>query len=205
MASNNTLSLGPHVIQLFIPHRRPFLMVDRIVYFSLEPQPIIRTIKYLSANETFFDGHFPGIALMPGAMTFEGLGQSANILSVFLFIRKYYMEKGLNPDDFFEDLKNIEYGFSFNRAFRQEKKDVLRKLVKEHPEPKYGLVGAVNLKFLEPIIPGNKIEYEVILTGEFENYKHFQLDASVDGKTKAKGTLSSIQDLGVIPKYYGED
>ena len=66
------LSLGPEIIKWLMPHRRPFLMVDRITSFSTEPISSLRTVKYISANEHFFQGHFPGMALMPGAMLFEG-------------------------------------------------------------------------------------------------------------------------------------
>ncbi len=194
----NELSLGPDVIQLIIPHRRPFIMVDRIVQFNPKPSPTIKSVKYLSGNESFFSGHFPKITLMPGALTFEGLGQTANILSVILALRDFYKKEGKDPDEALEALQHLEYAFSLNPAYKKEKTDFLRKLIENQSESPYGLVGSVNLKFIEPISAGNLIEYEVNLTGTLDNYMHFSLDASVNGRTKAKGKMSSIHGFGIF-------
>jgi 3-hydroxyacyl-[acyl-carrier-protein] dehydratase len=191
------LSLGPDVIQLLIPHRRPFLMVDRVTFFALDPAPLLRAVKHLSANEPFFAGHFPQIALMPGALTFEGLGQTANILSVLLRLRERYIQKNLDPASLPEALHNVERGFSLSPAYQPKKTELLRRLAAEQSEPQYGLVGSVNMKFLEPITAGCVVEYEAELQGVFESYLHYRVAASVDGRTKAKGTMSSIRGFGV--------
>lgn len=64
-------------IQRIIPHRYPFLMVDRIV--ELEPGSRAVGIKNVTVNEPFFQGHFPGYPIMPGVLIVEALAQTAGI------------------------------------------------------------------------------------------------------------------------------
>ena len=62
----------------FLPHRYPFLLVDKVVEFSKEP-PFIRAVKHVTWNEPFFQGHFPGEPLMPGVLILEALAQTGVI------------------------------------------------------------------------------------------------------------------------------
>lgn len=62
-----------------LPHRYPFLLVDRVV--ELEPERIV-TIKNVTFNEPFFAGHFPGNPVMPGVLIIEALAQSGAILAL---------------------------------------------------------------------------------------------------------------------------
>jgi 3-hydroxyacyl-[acyl-carrier-protein] dehydratase len=65
-------------IQRFIPHRYPFLFVDRVM--EMEPGKFIRALKNVSANEPFFQGHFPGRKIMPGVLMVEAIAQAGGIL-----------------------------------------------------------------------------------------------------------------------------
>jgi 3-hydroxyacyl-[acyl-carrier-protein] dehydratase len=63
-----------------IPHRYPFLLVDRVL--ELELGKSIHALKNVSANEPFFQGHFPGIPVMPGVLIIEALAQAGAILAI---------------------------------------------------------------------------------------------------------------------------
>ncbi|MGB0846439.1 MAG: 3-hydroxyacyl-ACP dehydratase FabZ [Thiolinea sp.] len=65
-------------IKNFLPHRYPFLLVDRVV--ALEPGKSIRAIKNVSVNEPFFNGHFPDKPIMPGVLIIEALAQATGLL-----------------------------------------------------------------------------------------------------------------------------
>jgi 3-hydroxyacyl-[acyl-carrier-protein] dehydratase len=64
-------------IQRILPHRYPFLLVDRIV--EMEPERIVG-IKNVTFNEPFFNGHFPGFPVMPGVLIVEAMAQTAGVL-----------------------------------------------------------------------------------------------------------------------------
>jgi 3-hydroxyacyl-[acyl-carrier-protein] dehydratase len=66
-------------IMQYIPHRYPFLLVDRVI--SIEPGKNIIAIKNVTINEPFFVGHFPNQPIMPGVMILEALAQTSAILS----------------------------------------------------------------------------------------------------------------------------
>ena len=67
------LPLGTAQIQEIIPHRYPFLMIDKVVEF-VDGERIVG-IKNVSSNEPFFQGHFPGRPVMPGVLIIEALAQ----------------------------------------------------------------------------------------------------------------------------------
>ncbi|MHB0912504.1 MAG: 3-hydroxyacyl-ACP dehydratase FabZ [Armatimonadota bacterium] len=65
-------------IRAVLPHRYPFLLVDRIL--ELEPGSRAVGLKNVTINEEFFDGHFPGHAVMPGVLVLEAMAQVGGVL-----------------------------------------------------------------------------------------------------------------------------
>lgn len=66
-------------IEGILPHRYPFLLVDRIIHINLEEDEITG-LKNVTVNEPFFQGHFPGVPIMPGVLILEALAQTGGIL-----------------------------------------------------------------------------------------------------------------------------
>ena len=69
--------LDVNEIRQILPHRYPFLLVDRII--ELEPERIVG-IKNVTVNEPFFNGHFPEFPVMPGVLIVEAMAQTAGVL-----------------------------------------------------------------------------------------------------------------------------
>ena len=78
-----------HEILQHLPHRYPFLLVDRVL--SVEPGKEIVALKNVSMNEPFFPGHYPHHPVMPGVLIVEAMAQAAALLS--------FKSLGSKPDD----------------------------------------------------------------------------------------------------------
>ena len=83
--------LDIEAIQRILPHRPPFLLVDRVV--ALEPGVKLVAWTGVTMNEPFFEGHFPGKPVMPGVLILEALAQACGLLAM----------KSMGPD---EDVEN---------------------------------------------------------------------------------------------------
>jgi 3-hydroxyacyl-[acyl-carrier-protein] dehydratase len=78
-----------HAILEHLPHRYPFLLVDRVL--SIEPGKNIVALKNVTINEPFFPGHYPHHPVMPGVLIIEAMAQAAALLS--------FKSMGSKPDD----------------------------------------------------------------------------------------------------------
>ena len=83
--------LGIEEIKKIIPHRYPFLMVDKVIDYI--PKESLTAIKNVSANEQFFVGHFPQEKVMPGVLIVEALAQAGAIF--FYLVKKSKEDKNL--------------------------------------------------------------------------------------------------------------
>ena len=72
------LPMQADVIRTFLPQRYPFLLVDRVT--EVTPNKYIKGLKNVSINEEFFQGHFPGLPIMPGVLIIESMAQIAGML-----------------------------------------------------------------------------------------------------------------------------
>jgi 3-hydroxyacyl-[acyl-carrier-protein] dehydratase len=79
MSKGDKPALDVEGIQRLLPHRPPFLLVDRVVAF--EKDTSLTAIKGVTMNEPFFQGHFPGHPVMPGVLVLEALAQAAALLA----------------------------------------------------------------------------------------------------------------------------
>jgi 3-hydroxyacyl-[acyl-carrier-protein] dehydratase len=89
MSDNVDTSMDIHQILDHLPHRYPFVLVDRVL--SLEVGKEITAVKNVSINEPFFPGHFPYHPVMPGVLIVEAMAQAAAILS--------FKTMGVKPTD----------------------------------------------------------------------------------------------------------
>jgi len=92
-----------------LPHRYPFLLIDRITEF--EPKVRLRAIKNVTINEPYFQGHFPGVPIMPGVLVIEAMAQAGAVLmlsemedresklAVFTGIEKAKFRRQVTPGD----------------------------------------------------------------------------------------------------------
>ncbi|MDF1821417.1 MAG: 3-hydroxyacyl-ACP dehydratase FabZ [Alcanivoracaceae bacterium] len=76
-------------IREYLPHRYPFLLIDRII--DLQPGEQATALKNVSVNEPFFTGHFPDEPIMPGVLIIEAMAQTAGILG--------FITQGKRPSD----------------------------------------------------------------------------------------------------------
>ena len=89
MTDKATTSMDIHEILNHLPHRYPFVLVDRVL--SMELGKEITAIKNVTINEPFFPGHFPYHPVMPGVLIVEAMAQAAAILS--------FKTRGAKPSD----------------------------------------------------------------------------------------------------------
>ncbi|MEE4203889.1 MAG: 3-hydroxyacyl-ACP dehydratase FabZ [Halieaceae bacterium] len=132
-------------IRQHLPHRYPFLLVDRVV--ALEPGKSIEAYKNLTINEPFFDGHFPNKPVFPGVLLVEAMAQAAGILG--------FATMGKTPAD-----GSIYY-----------------------------FVGADNLRFKRPCVPGDQVRLFAEIVGEKRGIWKFNVSAKVDGDKAASATI----------------
>ena len=76
---DNKTVIDHRKIAEILPHRYPFLLVDRVVHIDLENSEIIG-LKNVTINEHFFSGHFPNVPIMPGVLVIEAMAQTGGIL-----------------------------------------------------------------------------------------------------------------------------
>lgn len=87
-------------ITSILPHRYPFLLVDKILDLDLEKGMIVAQ-KNVTYNESFFQGHFPGAPIMPGVLILEALAQAGGVL--------VYMQGNRNKLAVLLNMKNVKF------------------------------------------------------------------------------------------------
>lgn len=132
-------------IREYLPHRYPFLLVDRVV--ELIPGESILAYKNVTVNEPFFNGHFPDHPVMPGVLIVEAMAQAAGVLG--------FKTMDKRPQD-----GSIYY-----------------------------FVGADNLRFKRPVVPGDRLQLEAKVLSEKRGIWKFDVKATVDGDIVSTATI----------------
>lgn len=183
------LRLGADTVQLLLPHRRPFLLVDAIESITLGEQPAMTARKMISANEPIFEGHFPGLSLWPGVYTIEGLGQTTNVLVVCLGIIAAFEARGRTAEQALEALRAIEARARLGaRAPTDAEKEIEQAL--SSTKSKLGFAGAIDMKLVEPVFAGSTLVYRVEVTHHRGGVRRYAVEASVEGRPVARGSIT---------------
>ncbi len=159
--SENPYSLNVNQIQKFLPHRSPFLLIDRILEIhpvgdldAPPPSAQVGTrvvgLKCVSFNEPYFQGHFPGFAILPGVLIIEAMAQTASF-SVYPNMAK--------------DIDR------WSRAFQCI------------------LIGVDGARFRKPVVPGDTLRIETEVTKCRGKIWAFQCQAFVDGQMVAEAEI----------------
>jgi 3-hydroxyacyl-[acyl-carrier-protein] dehydratase len=90
-------SLSIHDVLLILPHRYPFLMIDKVLNYD---DYSLTAIKNVSINEPYIQGHFPGNPIMPGVMQVEAMAQASTILA-FKYFENHLLKSSIAK--YFED------------------------------------------------------------------------------------------------------
>lgn len=94
-------------IKKIIPHRYPFLMIDRVE--NLEPGKSCVAFKNVTNNEWFFQGHFPNYPIMPGVLIIEAMAQAAGVLAFATLIDEKVCEPGSSDFVYFTSIENAKF------------------------------------------------------------------------------------------------
>lgn len=140
-------------IQRFLPHRAPFLLIDRVLEIIPNDQRVgtrVVALKNVTYNEPYMQGHFPGFAIMPGVLLIEAMAQAAS-MALYPFVA--------------DQLDGIA-----NRI-------------------RCILVGVENTKFRKPVIPGDTLRIEALVSKCRGKLWFFDIVALVEEKKVAECTL----------------
>lgn len=137
-------------IQKYLPHRYPFLLVDRITSLELGEVNKIVGYKNITFNEPQFQGHFPQMKVFPGVMIIEAMAQVAGVLG-------------------------------FNMANKTPEDGSI-----------YMLTGIDNVRFRQPVVPGDQLRLEAEFVSEKRNIWKFKTTAYVGDKKVANADVLCV-------------
>lgn len=144
------LPIEAREIQNLLPHRFPFLLIDRVT--EAEPGKHLTAVKNVTFNEQFFQGHFPEMPVMPGVLIVEAMAQACGVLAV--------LSQGRNE--------------------RTEGEVTL-------------FAGLDNVRFKRPVVPGDRLVFEVELLAHKRGIGKFNAVAKVEGQLACEAQIMCAQ------------
>lgn len=186
------LRLGSNTIELLMPQKRPYLMVDSVRDFHARPTPSLEASRHISSNEAYFDGHFPGLHIWPGTLTIEGMGQTSALLMAILAMRRESEESDGDPDVVLARLRNLDLGFRMHPGHKPDDAAALIRRIRAEP-PWLAIGASVDVKLLKPVFAGQRLDYRSTLSKEVGNMMRFEVEANVDDAPVATGTLTGLR------------
>jgi 3-hydroxyacyl-[acyl-carrier-protein] dehydratase len=133
-------------IQALLPHRYPFLLVDRVM--EIDPDRRIVGVKNVTINEPFFQGHFPGRPVMPGVLILEAMAQVGALLAF----------KSLGPAH----------------------------------NPVVYLTGVDGAKFRKPVVPGDRLRFEIDVIKKRAPFWKMQGNAFVENELVCEAEMTAM-------------
>jgi 3-hydroxyacyl-[acyl-carrier-protein] dehydratase len=182
-------SLGANVVRHLLPHRRPFLFVDRIKRYRLGDARTIEAALQISLSHPVFDGHFPHWSIWPGVYVVEGLGQTTQLLATLDAIRRAGAERG-DETLGLRTLDALDAAYSL-RPGSAPTNEGLALLEEISSSPIVGLASRIDVRFLEPVLPGCRIDYRADWTLDQNGVFGFEVEASVAGRPVVRGELGA--------------
>ena len=149
-------------IKKIIPHRWPFLLIDRLT--ELKPGISGVGLKNVTISEPFFEGHFPGEAIMPGVLIVEAMAQATAVV----------------------------YGTGAMEAKKAETKVEDQESIDISARVGY-LVQIKDMKFMRPVVPGDQLKLKVVIDRTFGALSKVKVAAYVESVCVAQGTLTVSQ------------
>jgi 3-hydroxyacyl-[acyl-carrier-protein] dehydratase len=173
-------------------------MVDGVRAFHAGPPPAIETCRHISANESVFAGHFPGLHLWPGTLTLEGMGQSGALMMSLLAMRRAVEAEGGDPETAFAALRNLERGYRIQPGYQPaDAAMLLERMRSVHAALAIG--ASAEIKLIAPVFAGQRLDYHVTLSDDFGDKVRFDARASVDGAPVAAAVLIGARIALPVP------
>jgi 3-hydroxymyristoyl/3-hydroxydecanoyl-(acyl carrier protein) dehydratase len=165
------------------------LFVDRIRRYQLDEVRSIDASLQISVSHPVFDGHFPDWSVWPGVYVIEGLGQTTQLLATLETIRRAGAERGDEALGL-SALEALDAAYSL-RPTVAPSQDGVALLTEMARSPIMGLASRIDVRFLEPVLPGCRVDYHAEWTREQEGVLGFDVEASVGGRPVVRGELGA--------------